>query len=153
MKRTLFVSIGLLLLMGCGSKSRTGGSVTGTITYKGKPVNGAMLRFHPTSGEGDDVPIPVDQEGKFSGFDIPAGEYKIVVESDELPPDALKGPEIPKGKDAAKEAEMKQMLEKTRGGEVPTIPYPKKYKTVETTDLTCTITQGKETKLTLELKD
>jgi len=152
MKRILLASLGLVLLFGCGGKRSTGGSVTGTITYKGKPVNGAMLFFHPTSGEGNDIAVPTTQEGTFSAFDIPPGEYKIFVESSRIPPEALKGPEIPKGMDPAKAEEMKQKFQQMRGQEAPTIPFPAKYKDVATTDLKCTISQGKQ-QLTLELKD
>jgi hypothetical protein len=152
MKRILFVSIGLMLLLGCGGKPNPKGSVSGTVHYKGKPVNGAMLRLHPTSGEGNDIPIPVSQEGTFSAADIPPGEYKIVVESQDFPQEQMKMPPIPKGMDPAKAAEMKEKFQQAKGGEVPTIPYPDKYKKEETTDLKYTINPGKQA-LTLQLKD
>jgi hypothetical protein len=151
MKRIILTSIALLLVVGCTSKRNPNGSISGTIHYKGKPVNGATLRLHPVSGEGPDIPIPVSQEGTFSGYDIPPGEYKIVVESQDPPPEALKMPELPK--DSAKAEEMKQKFQQMRGQEAPTIPYPNKYKKVESTELRCTVTKGKQEKLVLELKD
>jgi len=152
MKRILVALIGLILLLGCGSKRSTGGSISGTVTYKGKPVNRAMLFFHPTSGEGHDISVPTTQEGTFSVSDIPPGEYTIFMEGARIPPGALKEPEIPKGMDPAKAEEMKRKFQQMRGGEVPTIPFPKKYQNVATTDLKCTITPGKQ-QLNLELKD
>ncbi len=80
MRRTVFVSIGLLLLAGCGPAGSGRGVVKGTITYKGQPVNGALLKLYPTSGGDIYTAIPVGQDGAFSTADVPPGDYKIVVE-------------------------------------------------------------------------
>jgi hypothetical protein len=147
-KRILIVSIGLLLL-GCGPKPGSGGTVSGTIRYNGKPVNGAMLHLHPDSESSDEVSIPVTQEGTFRASNVPPGEYKIVVEGrqgggmSQMPT---------KGMDPAKAAEMKEKLQGVGGQEAPTISYPAKYKKIATTDLKCTIKDGDQ-KLPLELKD
>jgi hypothetical protein len=151
MKRILIVSIGLLLLMGCGSKRGKDGMVSGTIQYKGKPVNGAVLHLHPSPGPGADILIPVSQEGTFRTSNVPPGEYKIVVEAKSPPPGGGMPP-IPKKVDPSKEAEMKAKLQQVGGQETPTIPYPAKYKILASTDLKCTIKEGEQT-LPLELKD
>jgi hypothetical protein len=144
MKRIILMSIGLVLLVGCGSKSSTGGQVTGTLTYKGKPVNGALLRFVPQKSEGTDFTVPVSQEGTFSGFDIPPGEYKLVVEA----------PQIPKMTPPPGASEdVKKKFEESHSQDIPTIPYPNKYKSVLSTDLKCTITEGQKQNLPLELTD
>src|SRR5215469_9606821 len=80
MRRILVVSLAILPLMGCGPKRNQGGVVSGKITYKGTPVNGATLRLTPIPGPGEEVTIPVSQEGTFHTANIPPGEYKIVVE-------------------------------------------------------------------------
>jgi hypothetical protein len=152
MRRILIVAIVFLPLLGCGPKRSQGGTVSGTITYKGQPVNGAMLRLYPVSGEGEVVQIPVTQEGTFKGNDIPSGEYKIVVEASQIPPEMMREVEIPKGMDPAKAEEMKQKFQQAHK-EAPTIAFPIKYKSSSTTDLKCTITQGKQESLNLELKD
>jgi hypothetical protein len=155
MKRVLVVSIGLLLLVGCGPKRNPSGSISGTITYKGKPVNRAILRLHSSSGDKNIVRVPVTQEGTFNTSDIPPGEYKITVEGNKPPPGIQKMAKAPKGKemDPAKAAKLEENYQKVYGTEVPTIAFPAKYNKVESTDLTCTITQGKNENLTLELKD
>ena len=61
MWRILIVAIGLLLLVGCSNK-RSSGVVSGTITYQGRPVNGAALLLYPDGG-GPEILIPVTQEG------------------------------------------------------------------------------------------
>lgn len=153
MKRILFVSIGLVLLAGCGSKLGTGGALSGKITYNGKPINGAVVFFHPISGEGKDFDVTTTQEGTFTATNLPPGEYKVYVEPSRMPAGAVKGPEVPKGMDASKAAEMQKKFQQMRGGEAPTISFPKKYHKAETSDLKCTITQGKKQPLNLELKD
>lgn len=153
MKRVILVSIGLVLLIGCGSMRNTSRIVTGTITYNGKPVNRATLYFHPTSGEGKDISTITQEDGTFSVSDIPPGDYKIYVEGTQVPPQAAKGPRIPEGMDPAKAEEMKQKFAKKSGQLAPTISFPPKYKKVGTTNLTCTITGDKQEKLTLEMKD
>ena len=151
MRRKIIVSIGLLLVLGCGSKPGTGGSVTGTIHYKEKPVNGVLLHFYPASGNGVDISVPVSQEGTFRSSNIPLGEYKVVVEASQGPPPGAGTFQLPK--DPAKAAEMKEKLQQMKGQTPPpTIPFPKKYQSIQSTDLKCTINQG-EQKLPLELKD
>lgn len=151
MVRILRISVGLLLLtvlIGCASKRSRYGDVAGKITYKGQPVNDAALLLFPGSGDADNpITIPVDAEGNFRITDVPPGEYKLVVQGAEgkdneafllqaLPPD--------------KRAEMKS---KMQGNSSPaTIPFPRKYQDLRTTDLKCTITE-QDQPLNLELKD
>lgn len=152
MKRLIFVAIGIVLLTGCGTKRSSGGTVTGKITYNGKPVNGALLRLIPSSKEGEEFRIPVTQEGTYNSSGVPAGDYKIVVQGTEVPPDVQKTmKQMPKGMDPAKAEEMKQKFQQAHQ-ETPTIPFPAKYKKPDTTDLKWTITQGKQ-ELNLDLKD
>jgi hypothetical protein len=150
MRQIVRVSAGLVLLVvlvGCGKRSRSG-EVTGKVTYKGQPVNDAALLLYPAGGGPERTPltIPVDGEGNYRIADVPPGEYRVVVQgaagenSDAdllrvLPPD--------------KRAEMKAKMDKMEIKK--TIPFPKKYQDLKTTDLKCTITNEKQ-QLDLELK-
>jgi hypothetical protein len=139
MRRIVVVSIGLLLLVGCGSKN-TKGAVTGTVTYKGQPVNGAMLTLYPGR-----FPIPVTQDGKFSTTDVPPGDYKVVVEG-------TKGSEGPPTKDMSPE-KLAQVREKLEAMKTPaTIKFPEKYTSEATTTLTMKVGTGQQN-ITLELTD
>jgi len=146
MRRIVTVSLGFLLLMGCGPKRSASGVVSGTITYKGQPVNSATLMFHPAAGAGSDLPIPVSEEGTFQMTDVPPGDYKVVVQGKA----ADAGMPSLAGLPPAKAAEAKEKLEKMKGR--ATIPFPDKYKHLNTTDLKATVSAGKQT-LPLELKD
>ncbi len=147
MRRIIAALIGLLLLVGCGGQSKKGG-LSGTIKYKGQPVNGATLTLYPASGAGEGIPIIVAQDGTFSSTDIPAGDYKVVVE----PSAGSAGTPSLKGVAADKQAEAQRKLQQAEGGSAPTIPFPDKYKQPTTTDLRITVAKGQQ-KQDLELKD
>src|SRR5262245_35374806 len=108
MRRIVILS-GLLFLAGCTPKPPTTGTVDGTITYKGKPVNGAALILHSTTAKDETFMIPVTQEGTFRTANVPPGDYKIVVEV------AVggAGPSTA-GMSPAKFAEVKEKLEKMK---------------------------------------
>ena len=56
----------LLPLSGCGSNSADLMPVSGTILVDGKPADGAVLLFHPKSGEGPVAWAVADATGRFS---------------------------------------------------------------------------------------
>jgi hypothetical protein len=138
MRLMVLVSLICLVALGCGPKGSKKASVSGTIMYKGQPVNGAQLNFEGVGGNMAKVSIPTDQQGKFSSADVQTGDYKISVQGgggNKWPPNitaekkAIFGPETP-----------------------PTIPFPKKYEDANSSDLKVTISAGSNP-LTLEMKD
>lgn len=144
MRRSVTVLIALLLLVGCRSRSPRC-DLSGTITYKGQPVNGASLTLIPTGGKGQEVLVPVGQDGTFNSADVPVGDYKVVVEGSPGNP----GPST-KGMTPDQLAKMKDKLAELKTP--ATIKFPDKYKQPEKTDLKVTATPGQQT-VTLELKD
>jgi hypothetical protein len=152
MRRIGMVSIAVFLLIGCSSGPEKS-VVKGSISYKGQPVNGAMLFLYPITATEDVNPttIPVTQEGTFSTDGVLLGDYKVVVRPSSG--SAGRGPAvIMKGVSSEKAAEAKQKLDQLQKTVPPTIRFPEKYKTLSSSDLTCTIGKGEQT-LTLELKD
>ena len=146
MWRFLVLSVGLVALIGCGSKKEPAGAVKGTVTYKGRAVNGGALVLYPQSG--NSVILPVSQEGMFDAAGVPAGEYVVVVQ----PSTGTAGVPSTKGMDPAKAAEMQSKIEAMK---VPaTIPIPQKYTQRTTSDLKMSVTKGGETQtIDLVLKD
>jgi hypothetical protein len=131
MRRIVFVSIVFLLAAGCGTAHNDRAQFKGTITYKGQPVNASALLLYPTGAVGQHFTmIPVTQDGTFNSADTPAGDYRIVVQA---------VPEVKKNM--------------SPGDAKPTIPFPAKYKDINTTDLTCSIKPDAHEPLKLELKD
>jgi hypothetical protein len=144
--RQILFAVGLFVLIGCGTPERPpSGVISGTITYKDQPVNGAKLEFYPTGTKEPAFTLPVSQEGTFRG-DLQLGTFKVVVigakENEGAPSTKFMSPE--------EIAKNKQDLDrfKTKA----TIPFPKKYSSIDSTDLTCTIDKG-EKEIKLELKD
>ena len=129
------MSVVLLLLVGCGKSGPRPGILSGTVTYKGQPVNNSVLVLTPTSGEGGGVPftIPVDSDGKFRTSGVPEGDYKVVVQGTGAAAGSSSGGGAP-------------------GAAKPTIQFPNKYKQPQTSDLTCKVGKGEQA-LNLELKD
>jgi hypothetical protein len=143
MRRIVTVAVVALLLAGCGPKGKKTGVVTGKITYKGQPVNGALLSLYPvTGGDTSVMSVPVGQDGEFRISDVAPGEYKVVVQgspgSQEVNPAMLRG--MPPDKRAEAEAKLKAMSTPR------TIDFPKKYTDLKTTDLKVTVTDKSESK-------
>ena len=141
MRKTAIVLIGILVLTGCNTSKAAKGTLSGTVTYKGQAVNGGSLFLYDSSGQ-EVATIPLDQQGIFRSSDVPAGDFKVVIE----PSPGFTGPSA-KGLSPA-------MQEKANQQNQPaTIRIPDKYKKAETSDLTLTVAKSGETKVTLEFKD
>jgi hypothetical protein len=146
MRRIVTVSVVLLLLVGCGKSRNPSGTLSGKVTYKGQPVNGATLLLYPTAaGQGAEFPIPVAQDGTFRTSDVPLGNYKVVVQPSAGDP----GPST-KGMTPDQIAKMKEKIDSLKTP--ATIPIPDKYKQKEKTDLTVNVTGGSQ-QWDPELKD
>jgi hypothetical protein len=135
-----------LLLIGCGKGGPAKGTVSGTLTYKKQPLNGAALHLDPMAEGGSKTVIPVDQQGNFRATGIVAGDYRVKVEGSlgSKPP-----PSIAK----MTEEQKQKMADKIKAMESPpTIPFPVRYKEFETSHLTVTVERGSTT-LNLDLTD
>lgn len=146
MKRLIALSLGLLVMMGCGTKRE---SLSGKVTYKGQTVNNVSLHFYPIDGKSPDISIPVLDDGTFRATGIKPGEYKVVVTP---PPQMDDMAAKMKGMKGPKADEAKRLLEQNKAETKTTIPFPKKYQNIIESDLKCTIGGGQET-VNLEMKD
>ncbi len=69
----------LLLLSGCGQSGPERVNISGTLSYKGKPVEDGALELIPTGG-GPMQPVSV-KDGKFTStgeYGVLVGDYKVV---------------------------------------------------------------------------
>ena len=82
---SISVLVGLLLcgIAGCGGSE--GVTVSGTVTYQGKPVPRGLINFLPAQGEPRGGPIASD--GSYT-CQLPPGEYRVIVSAP---------PEVPEG--------------------------------------------------------
>src|SRR6516165_7184488 len=65
------------LAAGCGKPK---GSVSGKVTYQGKPLTAGMVTFSPEKGAA--VNSPIDGEGNYRVENVPVGTAKISVRSE-----------------------------------------------------------------------
>jgi hypothetical protein len=147
MRRIVTVSLVALLLAGCGPKRPKTGTVSGKVSYKGQPVNGAALLLYPAAGGSTAITVGVNQEGEFHIVDVPAGEYKIVVQGTAGAQQV--DPRLLKSMPPEKQAEVKEKL--SHMNTPPTIRFPDKYKDPKTTDLKVTVTD-KDQSMDLDLQ-
>lgn len=112
----------LFALSGCGAG---GASVSGTITYQGKPLPTGAVTF--SGGENGSVTVssPISN-GKYSMSEVPVGPVKISVTT---PPPS---PPPPPGTPAA-------------APPTETIPIPQKYAIADQSGLTYTVKSGTQT--------
>ena len=143
MRRIVTVALVALLLAGCGPKGKKTGVVTGKITYKGQPVNGAALLLFPTAG-GDTavMTVPVSQEGEFRISELTPGQYKVVVQGTAGAQQV--DPRLLKSMPPEKQAEVKEKL--SHMNTPPTIRFPDKYKDPKKSPLTWDVQKGDQTK-------
>jgi len=125
----------LLLAAGCSSK----GTISGKVTYQGKPLTAGTVTFVPEQGGG--AFMGYIREGQYKVEDVPPGSAKIAVSTPvasnrfigkmQPPPEVLKSAvrDMPSA-DAAKQA-------------VPeAVPIPSRFENPDTSGLTYTVKSG-----------
>jgi hypothetical protein len=135
-----------LLLIGCGKSGPAKGTVSGTLTYKKQPLNGAALYLDPMDEGGSKTVIPVDQHGKFSVTGVVAGNYRVKVEGSK---GSKPSPSIAK---MTEEQKQKMANQIKAMDSPPTIPFPDRYKQFESSGVKVTVERGSTT-IDLDLPD
>jgi len=80
----LVVLAGALAVAGCG---RSSGTVTGTVTYKGKALKGGSVVFiPPAGGQAATVSAQIGEDGTFTAEKVPVGDVKVTVDTSYLKP-------------------------------------------------------------------
>jgi hypothetical protein len=101
------------------------GSVEGKVVFRGQPLPGGVVGFHPEKGK--PVLAKIDADGNYLAPAVPVGAVKVTVDTKAAKPKPGEG----------KPAKY--------------IPIPAKYATPETSDLKLTVQKGKQT-FNIELK-
>lgn len=150
--------MGLLALGGCGGSDRPLiVPVGGKIVYKGEPVEGAKVTFHPT-GESPRKPIgTTNANGEFrlTTFDTndgaPPGEYVVTVyKPQQRKEEAAMDPEEP---DAAYDQAMRAVRELDAGKQMVETTLPAKYADQETSTIERTVAADGPNEFTIELEE
>ncbi|MHC2069257.1 carboxypeptidase-like regulatory domain-containing protein [Bremerella sp. T1] len=99
------VCAALIVLAGCGgseSLPSLGATVSGTVTYKESPIEGAMVTFLPTGEGGQGAFARTDADGKYTlsssaggNNGVKPGTYHVTVSKIEVPQVQLAGEDDP----------------------------------------------------------
>ncbi len=129
-----------LALAGCGSTGEGMEAVSGTVTYKGKPVTTGMISFQPVDPKGRVATSAIGPDGSYtlqtenpSDGALP-GQYTVVIsaiQTDEGPPPDFINPKAPKPKSL----------------------IPAKYGKPTDSGLTATVNEGESNVIPFDLKD
>jgi len=124
----LLIALLLAAVVGCGTNKT--GTISGVVTFQGKPMPGGFIHFYSIAADGkfsDQKTAPINNDGTYSIAKVPVGDVRITVQA---PPGALE----------------KNVTEK--GGlpkrAPPPVNLPPKYQSVEQTDLKYTVMPGNQ---------
>ncbi|MFO0850647.1 MAG: carboxypeptidase-like regulatory domain-containing protein [Gemmataceae bacterium] len=145
-----FVSCVTLLGCGGGGNPNASARVSGSLSYNGKPIKGAMVQFHSASGTAYEATVSSD--GTYQAIDIAPGEMVVTVDTESLNP-AKKGGA---SRDPKAELRMKMEASNSRRGDAPSsaasepppsalyVKIPAKYNNAKTSPLTITLKPGRQ---------
>jgi hypothetical protein len=146
----------LVAAVGCGSGNFA--TVTGIVTHKGTPVDGAKVEFHGTTqeeGRSDIFATQTDSSGKYyiagtgERLGIAPGMYKIVITKLEgnmaanAPADGMDAGQL--------EAQMSDMGPGTGGASSIKNHLPAEYASPATTKLSATVEPGKNENVNFDI--
>jgi hypothetical protein len=144
------VLVGLEVL-GCGGSR---GTVSGQVTYQGKPLPGGLVTFQPAGPNERAITAVLDEEGNYQVV-LPVGEVRIAVDNRELEPRSQPDvglprdlpPEARKRLAAAKaSAPVPKSQASTSGtGSGRYVKIPDKFHDVSKSDLKFTVEPGSHT--------
>lgn len=141
MMRFLMLCLPLVgLSVGCGGRT---GTVSGEVTYQGKPVPGGFVTFRPFDASANSVSYTLERDGKFR-VELPVGEVHICIDNREFEPrPAVTAPKLP-GMNLPPEvlSGMEQSAKASRLVSDRWVKLPDKYYQIETSGLTYTVTPG-----------
>ena len=154
-----------LVVCGCAGKSDSDRvQLTGKVSYKGSPVTGGDINFHPI-GKGTPTNLKIGADGTLKITGVDPGEYKVVINTDPIKGSSAPAPAV-LGKDTKDGQPQKGMpkdmvppkdmatgppgglnIDQSKMGVQPVyVAIPAKYKAVNTTPLTITLSKGKQEK-------
>jgi hypothetical protein len=83
-----------VLAAGCGAGT---GTVSGKVTYLGKPVPAGRITFRPADPKQNTVSADLDADGNFPPVALPTGEVTVSIDNREFEPQPAMGSGVPAG--------------------------------------------------------
>ncbi len=149
MKRLVFHSVfvlcvGIVLLAGCSQDGLIGptGTVSGTVTLKGKPLGEATITFFGQNN-GDTAMGVTQGDGTYTlmygiGFSVPAGDYRVSVTTGISP--------------NAPPVDPSEMMKSMKPGPLAKSTIPTKYQDPGTSALVAVVKEGTNPNISFDLK-
>jgi hypothetical protein len=123
----------LPLATGCGGQAT--GTVSGTVTYQGKPLSSGFVTFVMEKGS-PPLSSEIQSDGSYRMVNVPVGPVKIGVRPKIQPETALESSSMPRNP---------QDMNKFREAMIPReTPIPPKYHDPLKSGLTYTVTEGSQ---------
>jgi len=148
-RKCVCIGLPLLVLLAAGCSSQ--GTITGTVTYKGKPIPEGSVQFMPENGS--PTVSAVINDGKYTAEKVPVGPAKVAISSLYNPggPATFMAQMMQGGKGGGppEEAQIPEEARKVfSGGGAPQkgTKIPDKYGDVQNSGLSYTVTGGKQIK-------
>lgn len=131
----------LVLPVGCSSSK---GTISGKITYQGKPLAAGTITLVPEKGGGGfSGPI---RNGEYKVEGVPPGPVKIAVSTSSTPKSAIgkmqPPPEVMKS--AIRDRPAEQADDSAKPSASAAVPIPRKFQDPETSGLTYTVQSGNQ---------
>jgi hypothetical protein len=148
----LLFSSGFLLVAGCSS-SPPAATLSGNVTYKGRPVTGGSIWLYPKETLGGKYPPKysgtIRPDGTFTLTGVPLGSMIVTIDTKSVKDFGSAAALDSGGVDAAMKG---KMMAKPGGGPVY-VAIPDKYSDPKTSGLTWDVTGGVKENHDFDLKD
>ncbi len=136
-------------LAGCTAGRSNEATLSGSVSYKGQPVTGGSITFHPVAG-GAPYPGILKPDGSFSFGGVPIGQMEVAIETESVKsmPGASGSPyHMPGG------GKPNQQMPNVDTSNMPTyVKIPAKYANPKTSGLTVNVKAGSH-KVNFDLTD
>ncbi|HLJ97017.1 MAG TPA: hypothetical protein VKU02_27885 [Gemmataceae bacterium] len=121
-------------LLGCGGGVRATATVTGTVSYQGKPVPTGTVKFYGPDNQVASASI--GEDGSYEATNVPLGSVKVAVSTPPPPP-----PDVVK---AAKEGKRRFGKGNVLSAPTHTVSIPPKYSDPAKSGLGLTVIEGSQ---------
>lgn len=96
------LTLALCLVLGCGPGGPPSGKLSGSVVYKGEPLNTGTIIFMPQSGDNPYAQAEIAEDGTYTattkefGNRVPIGTYRVMISAvKDMGPEAPVIPLIP----------------------------------------------------------
>jgi Carboxypeptidase regulatory-like domain len=157
MRTYLLLSIVALAFSGCGGESSPPVAVSGKVSMKGKPIEGAVVTFH-ASAQGRSASGKTAADGTFklttnkTDDGAKPGEYTVTISKQEAKTGGSSGVDITKGDFGAAYGQMMGAAGSNNMAKAVKDALPAKYASAASSGLSRTVVKGEKNEFEFDLE-